>query len=104
MESTDASKSAPASSRTVQRSGDDVAAFGDPYAVVSLPVSEERLSQTVKRLARVWSQIEESYAKADFPTRTSRLCDWCWFQDFCPAFAGSFEEAAAAAERKGVPV
>lgn len=78
--------------------------LGDPYAVVSLPVSEERLSQTVKRLARVWSQIEESYAKADFPTRTSRLCDWCWFQDFCPAFAGSFEEAAAAADRKGVPV
>lgn len=78
--------------------------LGDPHAVVSLKVTSDRLNAVTKRVAGIWSSIEKAYAAGEFPTKTSKLCDWCWFQDFCPAFAPSFEAASAAAKAKGVPV
>ena len=44
----------------------------------------------------VWSAIERSCAKGDFRPRPSPLCDYCRFQDFCPAFGGDPAQAAYA--------
>ena len=50
---------------------------------------------TGKKLAAIESAIDRDR----FPPRVGRLCDWCSFQDICPAFAGAAErlEAVAAA-------
>ena len=54
----------------------------------------------VFELDAVWNAIEERLDAADFEHKPSRLCDWCHFQEHCPAFGGAAppmsEEGAAA--------
>ena len=48
-------------------------------------------AQSVKfittRTTAVWSAVERACTTGDFRPRQSKLCDWCSFQDICPAFA-----------------
>ena len=56
-------------------------------------------AQSVKfittRTAAVWKAVERACQTGDFRPRQSRLCDWCSFQAWCPAFGG---DPAAAQE------
>lgn len=67
----------------------------EPVAITAEP-TEQALRGHRLRAAAVWSAIERSCAKGDFRPRPSRLCDYCRFRDFCPAFGGDPEQAAAA--------
>lgn len=57
-------------------------------------------AQSVKfittRTAAVWSAVERACTTGDFRPRQSKLCDYCSFQRWCPAFGG--DPALAAAE------
>jgi putative RecB family exonuclease len=57
-------------------------------------------AQSVKfittRTTAVWSAVERACTTGDFRPRQSRLCDYCSFQRWCPAFGG--DPAAAAVE------
>lgn len=57
-------------------------------------------AQSVKfittRTKAVWSAIARACTTGDFRPRQSRLCDYCSFQQWCPAFGG--DPALAAAE------
>lgn len=49
------------------------------------PQDIDRFEQDVENL---WARIERDAKAARFETRTSRLCDWCAYQQICPAFGG----------------
>jgi putative RecB family exonuclease len=65
----------------------------EPVAITAEPSEQAIRGQRVKTLA-VWSAIERACRDEDFRPRTSPLCRFCRFQDFCPAYGGNPEEAA----------
>lgn len=40
-------------------------------------------------LSDIWSRIESDALSGQFAHRPSKLCDWCAFQQLCPAYGGS---------------
>jgi putative RecB family exonuclease len=64
-------------------------------------------AQSVKfittRTTAVWSAVERACTTGDFRPRQSKLCDWCSFRQWCPAFGGdpslAATEAVAAYEK-----
>ena len=58
-------------------------------------------AQSVKfittRTTAVWSAVERACTTGDFRPRRSKLCDWCSFQQWCPAFGGDPSLAATEA-------
>ncbi|MGB9357488.1 MAG: PD-(D/E)XK nuclease family protein [Acidimicrobiia bacterium] len=55
--------------------------------VLELPVDDEQLDAMQRELEALWAAIERAIETDDFPPRTGVLCDWCSYQDICPAFA-----------------
>jgi putative RecB family exonuclease len=55
-------------------------------------------AQSVKfittRTKAVWSAVERACTTGDFRPRQSKLCDYCSFQKWCPAFGGNADLAA----------
>jgi putative RecB family exonuclease len=58
-------------------------------------------AQSVKfidtRTAAVWKAVERACTTGDFRPRPGRLCDWCSYRRWCPAFDGDPRLAAAEA-------
>ena len=58
-------------------------------------------AQSVKfittRTTAVWKAVERACATGDFRPRQGRLCDWCSFRRWCPAFGGDPDAAAEGA-------
>jgi putative RecB family exonuclease len=58
-------------------------------------------AQSVKfittRTNAVFSAVERACVTGDFRPRQTKLCDWCSFQQWCPAFGGDPSLAAAEA-------
>jgi putative RecB family exonuclease len=58
-------------------------------------------AQSVKfittRTTAVWSAVERACTTGDFRPRQSKLCDYCSFQQWCPAFGGDPSRAATEA-------
>lgn len=50
------------------------------------------------RTGAVWSAVERACETGDFRPRQSKLCDYCSFQQWCPAFGGDPAQAAAGAQ------
>jgi putative RecB family exonuclease len=40
------------------------------------------------RAKAIWSAVELACQREDFRPKPSRLCDYCAFKDYCPAFGG----------------
>ena len=53
----------------------------------SLPVSRTQLRGVKKQLQALWWAIDRAINTGTFPTRKTRLCDWCSYQPICPAWA-----------------
>ncbi len=53
-----------------------------------LTPSKEELELFETDLGELWARIEADGRSGAFRPRTSRLCDWCSFQELCPAFGG----------------
>ena len=41
---------------------------------------------TLARVASVHAEIQEALTTGEFPTKVSRLCDWCHYKKVCPAW------------------
>ena len=54
-----------------------------------LAPSREELEYFERDLGDLWAKIEADGREGRFRPRTSKLCDWCSFQDICPAFDGT---------------
>ncbi|MDP8975205.1 MAG: PD-(D/E)XK nuclease family protein [Actinomycetota bacterium] len=68
--------------------------LAEPLAIVSVPTLQS-IRGLVGRASAVWSAVERACATEDFRPRPSRLCDWCAFQAYCPAFGDEPVPAAA---------
>jgi putative RecB family exonuclease len=68
--------------------------LADPVAIISVP--NDRTTRSVERkLAAVWNAVERACEREDFRPNPSRLCDWCGFKAYCPAFGGDIALADA---------
>ena len=59
----------------------------EPLAIVNMPTPQS-IRGLQGRASAVWSAVERACATEDFRPRPSRLCDWCAFRPYCPAFGG----------------
>lgn len=54
--------------------------------IYRLEVDDSQLDAMDRQLRALWTAIERAMELDNFPPRPGRLCDWCSFQDVCPAF------------------
>ena len=59
--------------------------------------SEQSVAFLPKRTLAVFSAVERACTSGDFRPRQGPLCNYCGFQQWCPAFGGDPERAAAEA-------
>ncbi|MEA2932083.1 MAG: putative RecB family exonuclease [Actinomycetota bacterium] len=69
--------------------------LSEPVAIVAEP-SDQSIRGLQQRTSAIWTAVEKACEREDFRPRPSRLCDWCSFQAYCPAFGGDPTLAAAA--------
>jgi len=70
----------------------------DPLAIITEP-SDRSTRGTRRTLGAVWKAVERACHREDFRPQPSRLCDWCSFRAYCPAFGGDPDGARVLAER-----
>jgi putative RecB family exonuclease len=58
--------------------------LGDSRVIKSEP-TEAQLRSTEKILRNIGDEILTAIETSHFPTKKSRLCDWCFFKTICPA-------------------
>ncbi len=63
--------------------------------VYEIPVTDAQLDATHRKLEALWTAINRAIVNDQFPARPGKLCDWCQYQDRCPAFVAEPETAAA---------
>lgn len=63
-----------------------------PEAIIATP-TEQSCRGVARKTTALWSAIEAACGRDDFRARTSRLCDYCAFKPYCPAYGGDPEQA-----------
>ncbi len=58
-----------------------------PTAIVATP-SEQSVSSASRKTAAVYQAVARACERNDFRPNPGRLCDWCSYREFCPAFGG----------------
>jgi putative RecB family exonuclease len=61
--------------------------LADPIAIVTEPTEQSTRGLRTKVTA-IWSAVERACERENFGPRPGKLCDWCSFKAFCPAFGG----------------
>jgi putative RecB family exonuclease len=64
----------------------------EPVAIVTTP-TEQSIRGLERKVTAVWKAVERACATDDFRPKPSKLCDWCAFQAYCPAFGGNPDDA-----------
>jgi putative RecB family exonuclease len=72
--------------------------LGGTPAIVETTPTEQSTRQIERKIRSIWSAIETACEREDFRPKKSRLCDWCAYQTWCPAFGGDPAEARVAFE------
>lgn len=67
----------------------------EPLAIVSIPTPQS-VRGMEGRTSAIWAAVERACANDDFRPRPSKLCDYCSFKSYCPAFGGDPAGAATA--------
>lgn len=57
--------------------------------IVEAVPTEQDLGAMDRRVDAVWHAVEAACANDDFRPKPSKLCDWCAFKPYCPAFGGT---------------
>lgn len=52
-----------------------------------LPIEDRQLDAMDGQLRALWAAIEKAMSTDRFPARPGSLCNWCSYQEICPAFA-----------------
>jgi putative RecB family exonuclease len=61
--------------------------LGEPVEISTTP-SAQSTRAVERKVGAIWSTVERACATNDFRPRPSRLCDYCAFQAYCPAYGG----------------
>lgn len=64
----------------------------EPVAISMVP-SDQSIRGLQQRTKAIWSAVERACETDSFKPKPSRLCDWCSFKDYCPAFGGDPQAA-----------
>jgi len=64
-----------------------------PEAIIAVP-TEQTVKGVTMRTTALWSAIAGAAARDDFRPSPGRLCDYCTFKPYCPAYGGDPVEAA----------
>lgn len=48
-----------------------------------------------RKLKAIWQAVERACEREDFRPNPGKLCDWCGFKAYCPAFGGDPADAVA---------
>jgi putative RecB family exonuclease len=64
-----------------------------PEAIIATP-TEQSCRGMERKTTALWSAIERACGRDDFRPNPSRLCDFCSFKSYCPAYGGDPEQAA----------
>lgn len=59
----------------------------EPVAISTVP-SDQSIRALRHRTAAIWAAVERACSSDDFRPRISRLCDFCGFKAYCPAWGG----------------
>lgn len=54
--------------------------------IKQVPVTTIMLNRTSEQLRATWASITKSARTRSWPTKTSKLCEYCYFQPQCPAW------------------
>ena len=57
--------------------------------------TEQSIRGLERKVSAIWTAVERACTAEDFRPRPSKLCDWCAFQAYCPAFGGDPDSAKA---------
>ncbi len=66
--------------------------LSQPLMIVNEP-TEQSLRGLTMRTSAIWNAVERACAKDDFRPKPSRLCDYCSYKAWCPAFGGDPTQA-----------
>jgi putative RecB family exonuclease len=66
--------------------------LSQPLAIITTP-TEQSIRGLERKVTAIWSAVERACSTEDFRPKPSRLCDWCAFQAYCPAFGGNPDDA-----------
>jgi putative RecB family exonuclease len=69
--------------------------LAEPVAI-SIAPSDQSIRAMETRTRAIWTAVERACATEDFRPRPGRLCDYCAYKAYCPAWGGSLELLAAA--------
>ena len=62
--------------------------LGDGKVLTQDP-TEDELIKTQLKIEKIAADIQQSKVSGEWPSRKSRLCDWCAHQKICPEFGGT---------------
>jgi len=71
--------------------------LADPLAIVCTP-SDESSRGLERKVGAIWAAVERACVRDDFRPNPGRLCEWCSFKAYCPAFGGDPDSARPLAE------
>jgi putative RecB family exonuclease len=66
--------------------------LGDPLEISTTP-SDQSTKAAERKVGAIWKAVERACSRDDFRPRPSRLCEYCAFRMYCPAFGGDPDEA-----------
>jgi len=66
--------------------------LAEPLAIITTP-TEQSIRGLERKVSAIWTAVERACSADDFRPRPSKLCDWCAFQAYCPAFGGDPDSA-----------
>jgi putative RecB family exonuclease len=69
--------------------------LAEPLRIITEPTDQSIRGLQIRTNA-IWNAVEKACEREDFRPKPSRLCDWCSYKQWCPAFGG---DPAAAPKR-----
>jgi putative RecB family exonuclease len=61
--------------------------LSEPVRIVTEPTDQSIRGLQI-RTSAIWNAVEKACEREDFRPKPSRLCDWCSYKEWCPAFGG----------------
>ena len=65
--------------------------LADPLEISTRP-SDQSSRGIERKASAIWSAVERACERDDFRPKPSRLCDYCAYRVYCPAFGGDIAE------------
>lgn len=67
--------------------------LADSVRITAVPTTQS-INGHERKANAIWSAIELACEREEFRPKPSKLCDWCSFKQWCPAFGGDPSQAS----------